>query len=78
MFHGDKNERDQKNKKDAFCDDKINNSASPVSQSIIFPYIGPPGSGPGLLGSRPGAVKTEHLIALEHVSCCLKYNYFKL
>lgn len=68
MFH----DREYKNKKESYCDEKINNSATPVAQAIIFPYIGPPGSGPGLLGSRPGAVKTEYLLALEHHASSLK------
>lgn len=74
MFHGEKNNRDHKNKKETLYDEKLNNSSSPVSP-IIFPCIGPPGSGPGLLGSRPGALKTDYLIALEHVSYTL-YLFF--
>lgn len=75
MFHGEKVEKDHKNaKKDVFNDEKLNNSSSPVAPNIIFPHIGPPGSGPGLLGSRPGVLKTEYLIALEHVSALLLLN----
>lgn len=43
-----------------------------IPQAIVFPYVGPPGSGPGLLGSRPGSGVTEFLIALEHHAASLK------
>lgn len=72
MFHNENVERDFKNtKKDIFIDEKINCS-SIGGPTIIFPYIGPPGSGPGLLGSRPGSLKTEYLVALEHHANSLK------
>lgn len=81
MFHGEKNNGNVKNKKDVFTDEKINNSPSSTTQTIIFPCIGPPGSGPGLLGSRPGVMKTDYLAALEHVSSVtfpfyVNYPYF--
>lgn len=68
MFHGEKSSGKHKNKKDVLSDEKLSSSPSSMTQAVIFPCIGPPGSGPGLLGSRPGAIKTEYLIALEHVS----------
>lgn len=68
MFHGEKNTGKHKSKKDVLSDEKLSSSPSSMTQAVIFPCIGPPGSGPGLLGSRPGAIKTEYLIALEHVS----------
>ncbi|CAL1271899.1 unnamed protein product [Larinioides sclopetarius] len=43
-----------------------------TEQTIMFPYVGPPGAGPGLLGSKPGSGKLEHLIALEHHASSLK------
>lgn len=67
MFHGEKNSGKHKSKKDVLSEEKLSSSPSSMTQAIIFPCIGPPGSGPGLLGSRPGAIKTEYLIALEHV-----------
>ncbi|PRD29094.1 UNVERIFIED_CONTAM: hypothetical protein NCL1_30471 [Trichonephila clavipes] len=45
--------------------DKMPSSCN-TEQAIIFPYIGPPGTGPGLLGSKPGSDKLEYLTALEH------------
>ena len=68
MFHGEKNNGEHKNKKDFLSEENISSSPSSMAHAIIFPCIGPPGSGPGLLGSRPGAIKTDYLIALEHVS----------
>lgn len=67
MFHGEKNSGKHKSKKDVLSEEKLSSSPSSMTQAVIFPCIGPPGSGPGLLGSRPGAIKTEYLIALEHV-----------
>ncbi|XP_071036665.1 uncharacterized protein [Parasteatoda tepidariorum] len=47
-------------------------SPSKSPQCIVFPYIGPPGAGPGLLGSRPGVGNIEYLVALEQHATSLK------
>ncbi|KAG8194948.1 hypothetical protein JTE90_021409 [Oedothorax gibbosus] len=62
---------DQQSGLEGECDENVDKSPNP-EQSVVFPYRGPPGSGPGLLGSKPGAVKLEYLIALEHYAASLK------
>ncbi|GFQ72798.1 uncharacterized protein TNCT_88391 [Trichonephila clavata] len=51
--------------------DKMPSSCN-TEQAIIFPYLGPPGTGPGLLGNKPGSDKLEYLTALEHYATSLK------
>ncbi|GFT27548.1 uncharacterized protein NPIL_333551 [Nephila pilipes] len=51
---------------------KMPSSSSNTEETITFPYIGPPGTGPGLLGSKPGSDKLEYLTALEHYATSLK------
>ncbi|KAF8792163.1 uncharacterized protein LOC129969158 isoform X2 [Argiope bruennichi] len=53
-------------------DDQMPSFSYNTEQTIMFPYVGPPGAGPGLLGSKPGSGKLEHLIALEHHASSLK------
>ncbi|KFM65700.1 hypothetical protein X975_14541, partial [Stegodyphus mimosarum] len=73
MFQGGITERRNKYySKEQYNSDERRNNSSLNAQNMIFPYIGPPGSGPGLLGNRPGAGKTEYLIALEHYAAGLK------
>ncbi|GIY87976.1 uncharacterized protein CDAR_596111 [Caerostris darwini] len=52
--------------------ENLPSSSSNTEQIIVFPYVGPPGAGPGLLGSKPGSGKLEYLVALERHANSLK------